>query len=1011
MKITDFSVKNYQFTLVVFVLLVAIGINSLLNMPRGEDPDFKIPYYNIVVIYPGTSPKDMEELVVNPIEKKVNELEDIKHIVTKVDDGLAIIRVECKHGIDPDKKYQDVLREVDGLRGELPRDILGINIMRFSPSDVNIMQVALLSEVAPYKDLEEWSKKLKERLEKIKTLKNVQSHAVPKQQIKVAINLDKMAKSNIPLNRVLGAIQSENVNIPGGSIEMGSKQFNVKTSGDYKTIQEIQNTIVSSINGRLVYLKDIATVEFGYEDITYMARLNGKRGVFVTAARKMGTNIFAVEDEMKPVLEAFKKELPPAIKFEQNFDNADSVRKRLTGFAKDFGIAIFLVLLTLLPLGFRASFVVMISIPLSLAMGLFMLDAFGFSINQLSIVGLVVALGLLVDDSIVVVENIERYLRMGYTKKDAAMQATKQIGLAVLGCTATLCFAFLPLMFLPESAGDFIRSLPASVIMTVMASLFVSLTIVPFLSSRILSSKHNPDGNIFLRGLKKLISGSYKKLLHSAIAKPYTTLIIALAIFIGCVTLIPVIGFSLFPNSEKPMFLINIETPLGSNLAATDKAARYVESELVKIKSVKNFASNVGKGNPRIYYNLIPQEEQVNYAQIFVQLDKTPPSKKVLLIDTLRAVFKNYPNAKIEVKDFEQGPPVEAPIALRIFCEDLDTMRAVAFKVEDMLRKTEGTMYVNNDLTTLKTDIKVKVNKEKAGLLGVSVVEIDRTIRMAVAGITAGKFREDDGDEYSISLMLPRDGKQNLEVFNKIFVSSYTGASVPLNQLADIQFQTSPTTIKHYDKDRFTTLTAFVQSNYNLDKVYDNVLKQMDQMSLPKGVKYVAAGIIESKKESFGGLGTIILITIFGIMGILILEFKTFKGTLIVLSVVPLGIIGAVLMLWLTGNNLSFVAVVGIIALTGIEVKNSILLVDYTDQLRRNGMGINEAIQEAGETRFIPIILTTLTAIGGLTPLVLENNPLYSPLALVIIGGLISSTLLTRVVTPVLYKLLSPKVV
>lgn len=1011
MKITDFSVKNYQFTLVVFVLLVAIGINSLLNMPRGEDPDFKIPYYNVVVIYPGTSPKDMEELVVDPIEKKVNELEDIKHIVTKVDDGLAIIRIECKHGIDPDKKYQDVLREIDGLRSELPKDILGINIMRFSPSDVNIMQVALLSEVAPYKDLEDWSKKLQERLEKIKSLKNVQSHAVPKQQIKVAINLEKMAKSNIPLNRVLGAIQSENVNIPGGSIEMGSKQFNVKTSGDYKSIDEIKNTIVSSINGKLVYLKDIATVESGYEDITYMARLNGKRGVFVTAARKMGTNIFAVENEMKPILEAFKKELPPAIKFEQNFDNADSVRKRLTGFAKDFGIAIFLVLLTLLPLGTRASIIVMVSIPLSLAMGLFMLDIFGFSINQLSIVGLVVALGLLVDDSIVVVENIERYLRMGYSKKEAAMQATKQIGLAVLGCTATLCFAFLPLMFLPESAGDFIRSLPAAVIMTVLASLFVSLTIVPFLASRILSNKHSAEGNIFLRGLKKIISGSYRKLLHHAITKPYVTLLVALGIFIGCVSLIPVIGFSLFPNSEKPMFLINIETPLGSNLAATDKAAKYVEAELKKVKAVKTYATNVGKGNPRIYYNLVPQEEQVNYAQIFVQLDKTPPNKKVLLIDTLRTVFKNYPNAKIEVKDFEQGPPVEAPIAIRVFSEDLDTMRAIAFKVENMLRKTEGTMYINNDLTTLKTDIKVKVNKEKAGLLGVSIIEIDRTIRMAVTGITAGKFRAEDGDEFSISVMLPRDGKQSLDVFNRIYVSSYNGASIPLSQLADIQFQASPTTIKHYDKDRFTTVTAFVKSGFNTDKVYNKVLEQMEQMPLPKEVRYVAAGIIESKQESFGGLGTIILITIFGIMGILILEFKTFKGTLIVLSVVPLGIIGAVLMLWLTGNSLSFVAVVGIIALTGIEVKNSILLVDYTDQLRRNGMNINDAIQEAGETRFIPIILTTLTAIGGLTPLVLENNPLYSPLALVIIGGLISSTILTRVVTPVLYKLLAPKVV
>jgi multidrug efflux pump subunit AcrB len=235
--------------------------------------------------------------------------------------------------------------------------------------------------------------------------------------------------------------------------------------------------------------------------------------------------------------------------------------------------------------------------------------------------------------------------------------------------------------------------------------------------------------------------------------------------------------------------------------------------------------------------------------------------------------------------------------------------------------------------------------------------------------------------------------------------------SVPLSQLAEVQFQGSPTSIKHYDKDRYTVVTAFVKNGYNTAKLTAGILKEIDQVNFPKGSHYVAAGDVEASQESFGGLGTIILITIFGILGILILEFKTFKGTLIVLSVVPLGIIGAVLMLWATGNTFSFVAVVGMIALVGIEVKNSILLVDYTDQLRRDGAGLDDAIQEAGETRFIPIILTTLTAIGGLIPLVMEHNPLYSPLALVIIGGLISSTLLTRVVTPVLYKLLAPKVV
>jgi multidrug efflux pump subunit AcrB len=1010
MKITDFSVKNYQFTLIVFVMLIAIGVNSLLNMPRGEDPDFQAPTFSLVVVYPGTSPKDMEELVVDPIEKRMNELDDIKRIVSRIDDGLAVIQVEFKYESDPDKKYQDVVREVDALKTQLPRDIADINILKFSPADVNILQIALMSETTPYKDLEEWSKELKERLEKIKSLKNVDNWAFPQQQVRVSLQLEKLAQYGIPLNKVLGAIQSENVNIPGGSIEMGEKKFNIKTSGDYKSVEEIKNTIVSNVNGKLVYVKDIAEVNFNYEEQTYIARLNGKRGVFVTASRKMGTNIFDVEKQIKPVLEKFRKELPKSIAYEQSFDNAKSVHTRLGGFTRDFAIAIFLVLLTLLPLGVRASIVVMISIPLSLAIGLFLLDMFGITINQLSIVGMVVALGLLVDDSIVVVENIERYLRMGYSRREAAMTATKQIGLAVIGCTVTLIFAFLPLMFLPEGAGDFIRSLPAAVVTTVLASLFVSLTIVPFLSSRILSSHENPEGNLFLRGLKKFIGGSYRRLLHSAIARPVTTLLVALAIFAGSLALVPVVGFSVFPASEKPMFLINIETPLGTSLWATDQVARYVEKEINSIPDLKNYATNVGRGNPRIYYNVIPQNEVSNYAQLFVQLKETPPAEKRKLIDQLRNKFRHYPNAKIEVKDFEQGPPVEAPIAIRLFSEDLDTLRSLAFRVEALLKKTPGTIYVNNELTTLKTDLQVKVNKEKAGLLGVPVNDIDRTIRMAVAGLNIGTFRKENGDEYNITVTLPRHERQTFDAFSKVYVTSVKGASIPLNQLADIRFETSPVTIKHYDKDRYTVTTAFVQSGYNTGKLTEGIIKQLDTMHFPPNSHYVAAGEVEASQESFGGLGTIVLITIFGILGTLILEFKTFRGTLIVLSVIPLGIIGAVLMLLATGNTFSFVAVIGLIALIGIEVKNSILLVDYTDQLRKQGMSLDKAIQEAGETRFVPIILTTLTAIGGLLPLVMENNPLYSPLALVIIGGLISSTLLTRIVTPVLYKLLAPKI-
>jgi multidrug efflux pump subunit AcrB len=1010
MKIAEFSVKNWQFTIIIFVMVLAIGLNSLFNMPRGEDPSFKTPQFIVVAIYPGTSPTDMEELVVDPIEDKLNELENIKKIISNIDDGVAVLRVDFTYDSDPEDKYEELLREINNLRPTLPEGLFDLEVQRITPSDVNILQVALVSETAPYVSLEEQAEKLQERLEKIKSLKNVDTWAYPERQVRVSLDLQKMAQRRLPLARVLGAIGGENANIPGGSVDVGPMRFNVKTSGDYGSIDEIRNTVVQATPQGMVTLKDIADVSFGYGEESYLARLNGKRAVFVSASQKDGGNIFAVRDQVSPVLEAFKKELPANIRFEKSFDQSESVQHRLSGFARDFAIAIFLVLLTLLPLGFRASVVVMISIPLSLAIGLALLDLFGFSINQLSIVGLVVALGLLVDDSIVVVENIARFLRMGYSRKDAAIQATKQIGVAVVGCTATLIFAFLPLMFLPEAAGDFIRSLPAAVVATVLASLFVSLTIVPFLASLLLKEEEDEHGNFFMRGLHRLISGSYRRLLHGAIARPYVTLGVALLIFAGSLALMPVVGFSLFPKSDKPQFLITIDTPLGTSLSETDRVARFVESVLDKKENIKNYATNVGKGNPRIYYNVIQKNEAANYAEVFVQLEAMNPSEIEGFVDDLRRNFTDFPNATIQVRQFEQGPPVDAPVAIRVFGENLDSLRALAFRVEKVLKSTPGTIYVENPLTALKTDLQVRINKDKAALLGVPIVDIDRTVRMGIAGLPAGTYREKDGDEYTINVSLPRGPRPTLAAFDGMYVAAMSGALVPLSQLATVELTHSPITIRHYDKDRFVTVTAFVRNGYLTDNVTQDVISRLNGMKFPEGYRYVPAGELESRSESFGGLGTIIIVTVFGILAILILEFKTFKSTLIVLSVIPLGVVGAVLILLLTGNSLSFTATIGLIALMGIEIKNSILLVDYTNQLREGGLGLDEAIEVAGETRFVPIILTTLTAIGGLIPLVLESSPLYSPLALVLIGGLISSTLLTRIVTPVLYKLLAPNV-
>jgi len=1011
MKITDFAVKNYPFTLIVFLLIAVIGAFTVVNMPRAEDPELNAPIFPVTVIYPGTSPVDIEELVIKPMEKSLYGLENIRRLKTIIGDGFAVIRVEFKYGVDVNEKYQELIRELAALKGKLPSDMQLPTVEKVSPSNVNVIQTALVSETATWKQLKIQADKLAESLEKIPALKNIEIAGLPEEQIQISLDFEKMARLGVSQQVVLNNLQSELANIPSGSIDVGNRYFNVKSSGNFKELEDIQNTLVFTANNRNIQLKDIATVTMTFAERDHITRLNGHRGIFVVAAQKSKENIATTQKAYQPVLEIFRKSLPANIDMIDHFDQAEVVQKRLSGLGFDFLWAILLVAFTLLPLGLRPAIIVMISIPLSLSIGIIILNYLGFSLNQLSIVGLVVALGLLVDDSIVVIENIERWMLNGYSRKEAVLKATSQIGTAVLGCTATLIIAFLPLIFLPDASGEFIRSLPISVIASVLASLLVSLTIIPFLGNQLLKKNiTHSEGNWFMRVLKSGISKSYAPILETSLNNPLKTLGVILIIFFASLQIIPIIGFSLFPASEKPQFLIRITPPAQVNIKNTDTISRYVEKELTKISDVQYYASNVGMGNPQIYYNEIRSFKKANFAEIFVQLDPTTSvERKLYLIDSLRNEWTPFHGAKVQINNFEQGPPVLAPVEVRLLGDNLDSLRSLSFKIEQLIKKIPGTIYVNNPISNLQTDIRVKINKEKASMLGIPIISIDKTLRLALSGIPIGVFTDDDGEDYQIIIKKKEAGPLDLDVFKTLFVENVKGKAIPLSQFAHLELESSPLAINHLDKTRMVSISAFVGKGFLNDVVIKDVMTKMDQFSLPSGYTYQMGGEYETRQESFSGFAIIIILTIFLFIGVLLLEFKTFKSTIIVLSVIPLGMVGALSALWLTGNSLSFVAVVGLIALAGIEIKNTILLVDFTNQLREEGKPLDVAILEAGEIRFLPIILTSLTAIGGLIPIALSTNPLISPLAIVLIGGLISSTLLSRIFTPVIYKLIPPK--
>ncbi|MGC3997643.1 MAG: efflux RND transporter permease subunit [Anaeromyxobacter sp.] len=1015
MHVAAFSVRRWQFTLVLFVGALLLGLAALLDIPKAEDPTFDYPNFAVVAVLPGATPLDLERLVAQPIEDWLKTIADLKKTRTRIDDGVAVLQVEFSAGSDPARRRDDVLREVTALRPSLPAQLVRLDVQEFNAAEVNVLQVGLVSARATGRELERLARDLTDRLQAVPGVKDVAVDGLPAQEVRVAVDPERTAALGLSPGEVIAAVGAGAVAVPAGSIDAGARQLSVKTTGDYRSVDEIRDTVVRQAGGRTVRVRDVAEVTAGDAEPVHLVRLDGERAVSVAANMKPGGNIFAVREAMGQALEGFAPTLPPEVRLVTAFDQSENVGHRLRGFVRDFIIAILLVLVTLLPLGTRASAVVMVSIPLSLALGVALLHLTGFSINQLSIVGFVIALGLLVDDSVVVVENITRWIRLGHSPREAAIGATRQITVSVLGCTATLLFAFLPLLALPGAAGLFIRSLPVAVVFTILASLAVSLTVVPFLSSRLLESA-GEHGNLFFRAMSWFVEGSFRPVLERALARPVLALGVAGLLVAASLALVPAIGFSLFPQAGLPQFRITVEAPEGASLPETDRAVRHVEAVLARHPEVKRVVANVGKGNPRVYYNVPQANEKSSAGELLVELTTRETARIEAVQRALRDELAGYPGAKLQVMPFEQGPPVDAPIAIRVLGDDPAALAAASERVEAALVATEGTRYVRNPTRDRKSDLRVRVDRDRAALAGVAVPDVDRAVRLAVGGVVAGTWREDGADQpREVRVTLPRaDGsalpggpRPTLEVLERLRLPGAAGP-VPLAQVADLSLEPSPASVFRTDRIRSATVTAQVREGYNTDRVTRAVLERLAGERWPDGIQVVPAGELESRAESFGGLGTAIVIAAVGVLAVLVLEFRTFRSTLIVASVIPLGVAGGLAGLWLAGYTLSFTASIGFVALVGIEVKNSILLVDFTNQLREEGVPLREAVRRAGETRFVPILLTTLTALGGLLPLALEASALYSPLAVVLMGGLVSSTLLARVVTPVLYLLLPP---
>jgi len=1008
MQLPKLAIENYQFTIVIFLLLLIMGIYSFLTMPRTEDPPLQLPGASIIVVYPGANPTDIEELIVTPIEEALNELDDIKKIETTIQYGITHVAIEFNFGTDANDKYEEVLQQLNSVKNELPDDIYQMEILRWRSSDVSIMQLALVSESTPYSGLNSIADELKKQIERIEGVLRVEIMAVPEQQVRISIQMEKMAQMNISINDINNAILSNNANIPGGNMQLSDMEYNVKTSGSFTDLNEIQNTVIKSYQGQIVYLKNIAEVSFDYADNRYFARYNGNRAIFISVQQKQNYNIYDITDKINKIITNYNKNIGQNTKLFTVFDQSKSVDTRMNNFLSNLLGGIILVgLVIFLSLGFRASLLVMMAIPCSILIGIGFVDISGFGLQQITIAALVISLGLLVDNSIVIVENTERFITLGENNKLAAIKGTTQLGWPVISATATTVLAFIPIIAMPDKAGKFIQSLPITVIFTLMASLVIALTLTPYLSMLFLKKydKHYQRKWTFSfkNTLKNFIEGPYRKGLDYLLHHHWVVISISFILLMGAAVLFTFVGVSFFPKAEKPQFMIRIVAPEGSSINRVDKFTRKIEKVLDTIPEIRHYASNIGHGNPRIYYNIFPKRFQKNFAEIYVELAFYDAEHYDLLVKNLRQFFSLVAGVRIELKEFEQGSPIEAPLAIKVMGNDLDVLKQIANDIEGFVRKSDGTININNPLSHKSTDLFVNINRDKASLFGVPIVEIDKAIRSSIAGYHVSTYRDEEGKEYDIVIRLPVKNSNELTDFDQIYVPAVTDRMIPLKQLAGLEFRESPGIITHYNLDRNATVTADIMKGYNLNDIAKKIDDQLKNYPWPEGYRYKFTGEIESRSESFSGMEKASLIALITIFAVLVMQFKSFTQPLIIFTAIPLAVIGSVLALYITGNTFSFTAFIGLISLIGIVVNNSIILVDYSNALVKDGYTILNAVKIACETRFLPIILTTFTTIGGLLPLTLRGGTMWAPMGWTIIGGLLVSTLLTLILVPVLY--------
>lgn len=1095
--LSSFSIDNRISVLVLLLLIAIIGIRSYLAIPKEAQPDITIPNILVITTYSGVSPEDMESLVTRKLEDELSGISDVKEMTSTSSEGYSNINLEFNTGIDMSDALQKVREKVDLAKPDLPEDVDDPVIQEINLSEFPIMQVNVSGDYELDK-LKDVAEDLQDRLETIPSVLEVDLAGGLEREVKVDVDLPRLKYYGLSLGDLIAAIQQENVTVPGGTIDVGTKEFLLRVPGQYKTPKPIQDIVIDAPDDNPIYIRDVANVKFGYKDRDSYARLDGSPVITLSVKKRSGENIIETANKVKSIINEDLPSMPPTTNISITSDQSTAINTMVDSLENNIISGLLLVIGVLLFfLGIRNASFVGVSIPLSMFLSFIIIYSVGITMNMVVLFSLILALGMLVDNAIVVVENIYRYLEEGFDNFEAAKKGTGEVAIPIISGTATTLAAFFPMVFWPGIVGEFMSYLPKTLIITLSSSLFVALVINPVLCALFmkldqkdqkgkltrngrfvlggigvfllivavlsdamtwsmlivlgillwLSNKYilDPLGDWWQKkGLNKVLD-NYERSLRWSLHNGWK--IVGISAFVLMFSFV-IFGFfnngvEFFPEDIPPNdAYVQVEAPVGTNVDFTNKIIKKMEQRVPTIPHDNDIKSVVATSGKTISGGLDFGGTQPNRGTVAINF-KDYQQREGSTFNALEFMRNNFPEgiagADITVEKPQAGPPTGKPINLELAGPNMDKLKQMSEKVMNILEnnpvysKLEG---LDTDLPESRPEVQITVDRQKAAMFGLSTSQVGTTIRQAINGAEASKYR-DGKDEYDITVRLDEKYRQDLGTLADLKIME-EGRQIPLSSVADWKVTEGYGGIKHKESERVITVSAAVRSEYQANAVLKEVQGVLKPYlnNMPSGYKASWTGQQEDQQEAQQFLEGAFLVALFLIAFILISQFNSIAKPFIVLTSVIMSISGVLYGLVIFQMPFGIIMTgIGVISLAGVVVNNAIVLIDYIDILRtRDNMELEEALVQAGKVRFRPVILTAVTTALGLVPLaigfnldfiVLVSQPVeffthlgeylymggpqaawWSPMAISVIVGLIFATMLTLILVPVLYSMI-----